>query len=68
MLGFPSRVPLSGWYKHLADVRIAHGKRLGFCLDMGVGEHQWYHVGVGAPPIFVYLGSTRLLNMAEFSP
>ena len=24
------------------------------CEYMGVGQHQWYRVGVGAPPILVY--------------
>ena len=23
-------------------------------IKMAVGQHQWYHLGVGAPPIFVY--------------
>ena len=23
-------------------------------VDLGVGQHQWYHFGVGAPPILVY--------------
>ena len=23
-------------------------------FDVAVGQHQWYHVGVGAPPILVY--------------
>ena len=23
-------------------------------LDMAVGQNQWYHFGVGAPPVLVY--------------
>ena len=37
---------------HLAvEVREIH---LRFERDVAVGQNQWYHFGVGAPPILVY--------------
>ena len=49
------------------DVRMGGQERLAFaalvvredlnqmaCSAMGVGQNQWYHFGVGGPPILVY--------------
>ena len=36
--------------------RAGAGRRSGCCRHLDAGQNQWYHFGVGAPPILVYFG------------
>ena len=44
----------SAWNEACALVFLLGNQTVG-SLDMAVGQNQWYHVGVGAPPILYSL-------------